>query len=194
MNKKRLFIHSQERQFFAHHMLLHASDMAIKEAESAESGQFNKCLSAMVMISISVEALLNAVGSIVTMDEWPSFERLPPHEKIDSLVNHLGIIRDAKKHPWPTLRHLGSFRNKIVHAKPEPISKTNIVPIQALTNNIDNLPESKLEKEITLGNAKNMLNAVQVLKEIFVDALPEEKRYCIKIDMWSGSTTLHKEI
>lgn len=194
MTTPQLFIKSEERPFFAHHMLLHASDLAIKEAEATQVGQFNRCLSAMVMISLSVEALLNAVGSRVITDDWSSFERFRPYEKIDALVEKLGIDRDATQPPWPTLQYLGGFRNDIAHAKPELVVKQAVMPDAGLTKTMFKIPQSTLEREITLGNAKRTLEAVQTLKGLLTDALPVDSRFGIYSDMSIGSTTLHVPI
>lgn len=194
MSTPQLFKKIEERAFFAHHMLLHASDLAIKEAESTQVGQFNKLLSAMVLTSLAIEALLNAVGSKVAVDDWLVFERLRPHEKIDSLVASLGINRDATQPPWPNLQYLGGFRNDIAHAKPESVVKQNVMSETGLTKTMFVTPASSLEREITLGNAKRALEAVQTLKGLLTDALPVDARFGIYADMWVGTTTLHEQI
>ena len=43
MNTPQLFRKTEERTFFAHHMLLHAGEQAIADAASSEVGRFNKC-------------------------------------------------------------------------------------------------------------------------------------------------------
>ena len=93
MNKPSLFRKTEERTFFAHHMLLHAASLAIAEAEANELGRFNKCLSAMVMTALAVEALANAVGHRA-IEDWATFERKRPGQKIDLLVNRLAVLRD----------------------------------------------------------------------------------------------------
>jgi len=50
-------------------------------------------------------------------------------------------------------------------------------------------PLSRLEREITLGNAKRTHAAVERLKHMLAEALPEEARFGIDADMWHGSTT-----
>lgn len=185
MNSPQLFRKTVERPFFAHHMLLHAADLEIKEAEATECGRFNKCLSAMVMTSLAIEALANAVGSRIVAD-WPSFERLRPHEKIDLLVNQLSIARDPTKEPWTTLQFLGGFRNDIAHPKPEPVKRESVLPEVALAKTAFEAPLSALEREITLGNARRSYAAVNALKRLLTDALPVKARFGIYADMWSG--------
>jgi hypothetical protein len=191
MNKPPLFRKTEERTFFAHHMLLHASSLAITDAEATELGRFNNCLSAMVMTALAVEALANAVGTRV-VEDWPTFESLRPSEKIDLLVDLLSILRDETKEPWTTLRFLGGFRNDIAHPKPEEVTKEVLLPEIGLSKSAFEKPLSALEREITLGNAKRAYAAVHALKGLLTDALPPDARFGIYADMWHGSTTLHE--
>ena len=190
MNKPSLFRKTEERTFFAHHMLLHAASLAIAEAEANELGRFNKCLSAMVMTALAVEALANAVGHRA-IEDWATFERKRPGQKIDLLVNRLAVLRDETMEPWTTLRFLGGLRNDIVHAKPEEVFKEVLLPEAGLSKTAFATPLSALEREITLGNAKRTYSAVHALKGLFTDALPPEARFGIYVDMWQGSTALH---
>src|SRR2546427_2518673 len=141
MNSTSFFRKSQNREFFAHHMLLHAAELQVSEAENSPVGRFNKCLSAMVMTALAVEALVNAVGSRVVVD-WPKFERMRPWEKVDVLVNELAIARDPTKEPWTTLKYLTGFRNDIAHAKPELVKEEQLLPEVALARKAFDVPMS----------------------------------------------------
>jgi hypothetical protein len=170
-------------------MLLHAAQLQLAEAEKTAKGRFNHCLSAMVMTALAVEALANAVGSRVVSD-WQNFEQARPFEKLDTLVALLSIPRDPDQEPWTTLRYLSGFRNDIAHAKPEKLEEERVLPELALEKDLFRAPKSKLEREITLGNARRVLKGVQALKGLLTDALPLEKRLGIYVDTWSGSSTL----
>ncbi|MBK9595450.1 MAG: hypothetical protein IPO57_08860 [Rhodocyclales bacterium] len=185
MNQLPMFRKSEQREFFAHHMLLHAAELDIADAEANERGRFNKCLAAMVMTALAVEALANAVGSRVVSD-WSAFEPLRPHEKLDVLIRELSIARETKE-PWTTLAFLAGFRNDIAHPKPELVAAERVLPEVALVKAAFIAPRSKLEQEITLGNARRVFAAVHIVKGLFNDALPAEKRFGIYADMWSGS-------
>lgn len=189
MNTPSLFHKSQSREFFAHHMLLHAAELQVAEAENSPVGRFNKCLAAMIMTALAVEALANAVGSRVVVD-WPTFERMRPWEKLGVLVTELAIARDDTKEPWTTLRYLVKFRNGIAHAKPELIEEEQFLPEVALARKAFDKPISSMEQEITVGNARRTHSAVHSLKGILTDALPVEKRFGIYCDAWSGSEGL----
>jgi hypothetical protein len=191
MNKQLLFRKTEERTFFAHHMLLHASSLAIEDAEATELGRFNKCLSAMVMTALAVEALANAVGSKV-VENWATFKRLRPSEKIELLTTKLNVPRDESKEPWTTLRYLGGFRNDIAHPKPDEVLKEVLLPEVGLAKTAFETPRSALEREITLGNARRVYSAVHALKGLLTDALPPDARCGIYVDMWHGSATPHE--
>lgn len=171
-------------------MLLHAASLAIDDAAREELGRFNKCLSAMVMTALAVEALLNAVGSRVAED-WASYEKLRPHEKLECLTARLNIQRDPGKDPWSTLQFLAGFRNDIAHPKPELVREDRVLPEVGLNKTAFQTPLSRLEQEVTLGNAKRVYAAVQALKGALTDALPAENRFGIYADMWHGSTSAH---
>ena len=189
MNSQPLYRKTEEREFFAHHMLLHAASLSISQAEATQVGQFNNCLAAMTMTALAVEGLVNAVGSRVATD-WTEFEKLRPHDKIDALVSQLAIDLSADNNLWETLRFLGKFRNQIAHPKPELIVKDSHLSQAALDSTNFSTPHSKLERQITVGNARRVHNAVDQLKGILTDAMPEDKRFGIYADMWSGSTSL----
>ncbi len=186
-----MFRKAEERPFFAHHMLLNVAALEVAAAESSELGRFNKCLTALVMSALAVEAIANAVGSRV-VTAWAEFEPLRPHEKLDVLTLSLGINANPADEPWTTLRYLGSFRNDIAHAKPEEVKKVRVLPQEGLDKTAFETPLSKLEREITLGNAKRCLIAVRALKGLLTDALPNDQRFGIYVDMWHGSTEVHQ--
>lgn len=191
MNQSQLFRKVEERTFFAHHMLLHAAELEIVEAEATERGRFNKCLAAMVMTALAVEGLANAVGSRVATD-YPAFERLRPHKKIDFLVEKFQIPRDKAKDPWTTLQFLGRFRNDIAHPKPELVMKESVILEGGSTKTSFGTPLSALEREVTVGNTKRAFAAVHELKGLLTDAMPQEARFGIYADMWHGSTSPHE--
>ena len=189
MNRPELFGKREERTFFAHHILLHAALLEIQDAETGEKGRFNKCLAAMAMMSLAIEALANAVGSKVA-DDWDTFERLSPHDKVECLVSMLHISLDKTQEPWTTLQFLFGFRNDIAHPKPESVVQEKVLPEPGLATTAIGRPLSVLERQITLGNAKRSYDAVNKLKSMLTDALPVEHRFGIYADMWSGSTSV----
>ena len=145
----------------------------------------------MVLSALSIEALANAVGSRVASD-WATFESLNPLGKLDSLTQELSIMYDPNKEPWSAITQLARFRNDIAHPKPELVSEEQILLEVALGKTFFDSPQSQIERQITLGNAERAHKAVCALKAILTDSLPEDKRFGIYVDMWSGSTELAK--
>ena len=192
MNAPLLYRKTEERTFFAHHMLLNVAELEINAAELSAVGRFNRCLTAMVMSALAVEALANAVGSRVAQD-WAAFEMMRPHEKLNNLVQNLSISRNPSREPWSTLHYLGGFRNDIAHPKPEDVTCNRVLPEESLTTTAFDTPLSKLERDVTLGMAKRCYAAVCELKGLLVDALPATDRFGIYVDMWHGSTEMHTQ-
>lgn len=187
MNVPQRFRKKREREFFAHHMLLHAAGREIEEAKKSQVGRFNKCLAAMVLSSLAIEALANAVGSRVVSD-WEAFESLNPMAKLDSLARDLSITYDLNMEPWSAIKQLARFRNDIAHPKPELVSEEKILPEVALGKERFNSPQSRIERQITLGSAERAHKAIYTLKSILTDSLPKDKRFGIYSDMWFGNT------
>jgi hypothetical protein len=175
---------TQARDFSAHHILLNAARCSIQVAESSEVGRFNNCLVAMTMTALAVEALVNAVGKRIASD-WDAFVWLRPEAKLQTLRTLLAYNGDLADPPWPALHEIKLFRDAIAHAKPEAISTSNIV--KASEAHRVTFPESELEKQITLHNAKRMFDAVEQLKMFLHSHLPDELRPGIYVDGWVGS-------
>lgn len=202
MTTPELFRKTEKRTFFAHHMLLNVAAIAIKDAaiaikdaEASEAGRFNKCLTAVVMSALAVEALANAVGLRVEKD-WPKFkkfEKMSPHKKIDYLAEQLTITRDPQQEPWSTLRHIHRFRNRIAHPKPKDVKSDSVLPEAGLTKTAFDTPLSKFEQCVTLDMALRSYDAVHTLKGLLTDALPETDRFGIYADMWEGSVDVDTE-
>ena len=170
-------------------MLLHAAELQLQAAEQSEVGRFNHCLGSMTMTALAVEALLNAVGSRV-LAEWQPFERMRPLEKFKVLQAQLGFEYNARKNPWATLHFLAGFRNDIAHVKPQMVTETRRFTEAEANRFLSRMPLSKLEREITIGNARRVLGAVTLVKGILTDALPDNLRFGVYVDAWSGSTTV----
>lgn len=192
MNNTKRIKQQQEREFFAHHMLLHVAHLELESAKSTEIGRFNHCLVAMTFSALAIEALSNAVGSR-SVDEWSDFESASPLAKVRLLAERLGIPYKSAKEPWATLRYLIKFRNAIAHAKPEQILEEKVMREAEYNTQLFRKPSSKMEREITLSNAKRCFEAVHNLKGLFTDALPVKKRFGVYVDAWSGGSKLHDE-
>ncbi|MGH9341421.1 MAG: hypothetical protein ACRD1R_18000 [Acidobacteriota bacterium] len=155
----------QEREFFAHHMLLHVAYLELEIAKVTELGRFNHCLVAMTFSALAIEALANAVGSRA-IDEWSDFESASPLAKVRLLAERLSITYRSTKEPWATLRYLMRFRNAIAHAKPKRILEEKVMQEAEYNSQLFRKPPSKMEREITLGNATRCFEAVHTLRVV----------------------------
>lgn len=170
-------------------MLLHVANLELETAKSTELGRFNHCLVTLTFSALAIEALANAVGSRA-VDECSDFESASPLAKVRLLAERLGIKYDSTKKPWSTLRYLTRFRNAIAHAKPERVLEEKVMHEAAYNAQLFRKPPSKMEREVTLGNAARCFGAVHTLKGLFTDALPVEKRFGLYGDACYGGAEL----
>ncbi len=190
MNQSRPLKRVQEREFSAHHMLLQVARGSLEAAAINREAAFDHALVAITFSALSVEALCNAVGEKVVSD-WDDFESLRPMSKLRLLAAQLNIEFLREKQPWTTLHWLSKFRNNIAHPKPEKITKTSFISEAQHDARLFEKPISRVEKEVTFGNARRAVEAVERLKEILVKNVPPEKALGLFTDGWSGVTTIN---
>jgi hypothetical protein len=178
----------REKRFSAHHMLLGAARAALEDAESRRPGWFYAELVAMTMASLAVEAVSNAIGERVVRD-WKDFESAKPIAKLRLICQQLDVLFDERIEPWATVRWLAKFRNDVAHAKPELVKETYTWSRAEYERREDEGPKSKLEKKVTIGNARRAVCEVRRVKDILCDAVPEDMRQGLFSDAWTGSAT-----
>lgn len=176
---------TQKRHFSAHNDLLRVADNFLHACELegrwCREGDF-VCI---VMCSLAVESLCNTTGELVFKDWKDDFEKCTPQAKIRILCEKLNITYSRSNEPFQTLHWLISFRNKIAHAKPEPIEKHLFATqkeYQDLCSSIG--PQSKLENLINIENAKKSLFQIQEFRRLLSKAIPEEFAWLIERDSW----------
>jgi hypothetical protein len=187
MNLSPRLVRTKKRVFSAHHMLLNAANLHLEAARSSELSRFNNTLAAMTLAALSIEALANSIGDRVVPD-WRDFEALSPQGKIRLLSERLAVEFDKQQEPWATIHWLGVFRNRIAHAKPEEITDVESVTQEQVDREMFAVPHSKLERDITLGNAIRAVEAVYELKSCLCAKLTIEQAFGIEVDMWSVGT------
>src|SRR6476620_4243552 len=114
---------TKERSYSPHHTLLGAACVCLQLAEERHAGSHYHEFTAIVMSSLSLEALANAVGSRAVTD-WEDFETSSLWAKLRLLCETLHIDFDRRKEPWSSAKWLCGFRNKVAHGKPEDILLT----------------------------------------------------------------------
>jgi hypothetical protein len=188
MNLSKTLRVTQQRNFSAHHMLIGAARAALDDAESDKPGWFYSELTAITLAALSVEAICNSVG-VAVVDDWEDFESMAPYAKLRYLCGVLGVKFDKDKKPWTTAKWLCKFRNRIAHAKPERIDTDRIMTrkqYDAYECKRD-APKSKLESDITRGNAKAAVQTAQQIKEALCTMVPVEKAGGLYSDSWMGN-------
>ncbi|MFN9031567.1 MAG: hypothetical protein ACK5XM_15460 [Betaproteobacteria bacterium] len=189
-NVRRVFIRREERLFSAHHMLLRAARKGLEAAEKRVPGYRYDILAAMTFSALAIEAVCNAVGEELIADWKRDFEACPPMTKLRVLCEHIGAEFDLGKQPWGNARTLFRFRNDIAHAKPELIKEEREVAPD-FEPALGYQPESKLEKRLTIDQARTALATAEAIKNILVEKIPTDRMLGIAADGWHGSTTVH---
>ncbi len=165
-------------------MLLNAAYLQLEAARATEISSFNHALGSMIMSALAVEALANAVGDR-TVPSWKDFESLSPLGKVRMLAERLGLEFDRSDEPWSTVHWLGVFRNRIAHAKPEELLEVEVTTQDQADRDFLRVPHSKLEREVTVGNAARAVDGVYALKNLLCSKLTPEQAFGISSDMWT---------
>jgi len=189
MNEMKNVSVKKERPFSAHHMLLGAARTALEDAADKKPGHFYSTLTSITMSSLAIEALCNAFGERV-VSNWPDFESSSPKAKVRIICGELGIQYLAEEEPWSTVIWLGKFRNMIAHAKPELVSQNYTWTREEYEKKDGLKPESKIEKEITIGHAQRAYDQITNLKYLFCEKIPPGKAFGLAADMWSGRASV----
>jgi hypothetical protein len=93
----------------------HLQAVREKQHLSGPSGIRLDCMSCLIALAFSVEALLNLVGSRKVAD-WK--ERAAFMTKVKALQTRLGFEFDEKLEPYNTIMRLKNARDKMAHGQP----------------------------------------------------------------------------
>jgi hypothetical protein len=184
------FKRTRERQYSAHHTLMHIASLSLERADRKEPGWFNEAMVAITFSALAMEAMANAIGDRVVPD-WKDFESATPNAKLRLLAERLGASYDRHLEPWSTLRWLGKLRNQIAHPKSEHIVDESIISERERDDRYVDPPESKIEREITIENARRAVKALYDVKWHLCDRIAPERSFGLGTDGWTGSTELH---
>ena len=181
---------TRERTFSAHHILLRTARRALERAEADEEGSMLEALTALTFAALAVEAICNSIGETVIPD-WKDFESATPIAKSRLIAEHLEVTYDKAGNPWQTVRWLVGFRSKIAHAKLEVVTEEKILTQAEAEQQRFDIPESKLEKDITVKNASRAVAAVENFMDMLVAKVPEELRIGLRADGFESTISLH---
>jgi len=182
------YLRTQERYYSPHHRLFQISQIALENAVDSAEGRELNVVTAITFSALGVEAFCNALGYRVVTD-WLPFEDLATGQKIEALSKSLDVPFSATSKPWETLLWLIGFRNEIVHGKPEHLKTQKVLSEIALEKTRLHIPKSKLENQLTVGNAKRAVQSTKDMYEIFRLATSVDVGFEIFQDGWSGSVT-----
>ena len=177
-SKVRLMKTKQERNFNAHHFLLHTALVALENAKNSKKVKKGYQLTVMIMCSLAVEAICNSIGVLIITD-WNEWD--PTLVKLENICKSLNVDFDKSIEPWSTAFCLQEFRNDIAHAKPELVRKERIIT-EEMFEQFMHYPESKLERKVTQGNAQRAYDSIKELKNILCLAVPPDKAFGLYSD------------
>ena len=178
-----------KRHYSAHHALLRAADNYLTAAENSERFCSDGHFVSLVMSCLAVESLCNTTGDLIFTD-WEDFESASPRAKIRMICAQLGILYEREKEPFHTLLWTIRFRNKIAHAKPEPLdAEVEMSEEECADLMSGDGPQSKLEKQVTFQTARRVFDAISLFQKMVVEKLPEDKKYLVDGDFWESSFT-----
>ena len=129
----------------------------------------------------------SALNGIVP--DWKDFETASPLAKVRLLAERLGLPYSSNDEPWRTICWLGKFRNLVAHPKPEAILDDQLITEGDADKRPFDPPKSKLERQVTVGNARRAFEAVEEAKILLCDKIPAEDRFGLFSDGWSTSTS-----
>jgi hypothetical protein len=170
-------------------MLIGAARMSVQDAEARRPGWAYSQLTAITLCGLAVEASCNAVGERIIGD-WKDFESASPNAKLRLLCERLQVPYDKDQEPWSTVRWLIRQRNAIAHAKPQLLDEEHVWTRDEFDRKRKEAPLSDLEKELSLGNAKRALKAVEEVLLRITQAIPPGERYGLYSDGWEGSASM----
>jgi hypothetical protein len=176
----------KERAFAPHHLLIQTAQIALEDAENKRPGYSRYELTCITFSALALEALGNSFGEKFIPRWKKDFESSSPIAKLRIICDHFQIAPDFNSEPWVSTIWLIKFRNCVAHAKPELVKEDGIFPHEEYHHNFYELPKSKLEKQVTLENAKRAVNCVNEILEILVSKIPAEVLGGLLVDGWTG--------
>lgn len=180
----------ESRHFSAHHLLLETAKLTAAREPANSTDERRIAVTTIAIGAFALEAFANAAGEEL-LPRWTDFESLQPWAKLRLVAGELGLDPDPGMQPWQEVEWLTKIRNRIAHAKPEPIFIEQWLPAEDVKARLDggltSFPLSKLEKELTRVNALRAVRAVEAVKGLIEAALPSDKHFRFKEDAMSGA-------
>jgi hypothetical protein len=179
----------RERPFSPHHILLCAAKNALEIAENNSTMCEFSSITVITMSALAIEALCNSIGERVVKN-WEDFESSSPKAKLRIICDELEIAYDSSVEPWSTAQWLMKIRNRLAHAKPQLVAESYDYGEEEYKKISWDKPESKLEKDLTIDNAKRAYKAIIELKFLLCKHVPDGKAFGLVGDMWFESSSV----
>jgi hypothetical protein len=185
----------KERDFKPHHILIYAASVGLMDAEKVTKEEKGLSLwtphelTAIIFSAFALEAIGNSFGEKF-VKRWKDFEYSSPIAKLRIVCNQLNIEPDFQQEPWSSAQWLIKFRNDVAHARPFPIKTDEVVHANEYFLRLHTAPLSDVEKQITLGNAKQAVNTVQEILDQFYLKIKPDERGGLFFDGSSGSASV----
>ena len=180
---------TRERLFKPHLLLFTTAERALEESKkkAADNGPwYYDALIARTFAALSLEAKANAFGHLRDQ-QWASVERnLSVKDKFKHIASLMNFSINFAVAPWPAISDLIKFRNEVAHAKVFLITVDKVVSSTHFEKTRYDIPESDLEKAITIKKAEIGVRAVEEVYKFFLSKLTEEEQRELSFDSWSG--------
>jgi DNA-directed RNA polymerase subunit L len=182
----------KERDFKPHHFLIYAARVGLEHAEEVTKEEKGISvwtpheLTAITFSAFALEAIGNSFGEKL-VKRWKDFEYSSPIAKLRIVCAQLNIEPDFGGEPWATALWLVAFRNSIAHAKPRFIKTDEVVPASEYNFwHLHSDPQSEIEKQITLENARRAVKAISEILDQFYLKIKKEDRGSLFFENSSG--------
>jgi hypothetical protein len=177
------------RHFHAYHQLLQTARMVLEDIKEGRRGSYHYQTIAITFSALALESIVNSFGEQF-IDGWSDFETASPIAKLRIVFSHFDLDIDTKNDPLAAAIWLIKFRNKIAHAKPEQVKFDGELTEEQFEKIQYEPPKSKLEKTISLANAKRAVAAIETIKNMLCEQLSIEKIENFLHDGWHGSAKI----
>mgnify|MGYP000061874318 CR=1 FL=1 len=178
----------RSREYHPHHTLLGAAYTNLELAERKEPGWHYFELAAILFSGLAVEALANSFGSRYVTN-WKDYESSSPIAKLQIVSTAMGVDFDEQVTPWSNVRWLVKFRNRLAHAKPELVLHERNMTDAEWDKARNTVPESKLEIEVSPGNAKRAVDSAYAIRDLLGEKIPDDDFNSLLADGWSSNAS-----
>lgn len=123
---------TKERNVRTYAEMWRTSHVFLQQGKIIHEGSYHQFMGSIVFTAFTLEAYLNHIGPQI-FNCWESLEKLSPKDKINVIMDKIGLEVDYGKRPWQVIKNLFGFRNDIAHGKSTKVKED----VKLNTNSID---------------------------------------------------------